>query len=355
MHPYWRRIGATKTWGKTMQRYLRAIALGVLAAIAFSMTGLIVHAGGWDNFKLQYGFLSQVIHNQDQELDDLRKQSVDPANMTRIDLAELLNGGPPKDGIPSIDDPKFDAAKTTPFPEEEVVIGLVINDESVAYPLGILNWHEIVNDTVGGINVSVTYCPLCDTAIVFDRGATTYGVSGKLYQSCLVMYNRADDSLYAQPWGLGIVGPQMNQSLNRHPAVKTTLGAWVKEHPETKILATETGYTRDYFRYPYGTYLTDDAIIFPVRNQAVRALHPKANVTYIWEADGNTPFNQFSGESYQFINSDVQESGEQIVRFNGRQVKAYWDPDLDTVMVTEMNGEPVASSPAFAFVYPAFF
>ncbi|MEM9003135.1 MAG: DUF3179 domain-containing protein [Cyanobacteria bacterium P01_F01_bin.86] len=338
-----------------MQRYLKGIGLSAVGAIALSMTGLIVHAGGWDNFKLRYGFMSQVIHNQDQELDDLRKQSIDPQANTRIDLNQLLNGGPPKDGIPSIDEPKFDSAATTPFPEEEIIIGLVINGEAVAYPLGILNWHEIVNDTVGGTNVSVTYCPLCDTAIVFDRGDTTFGVSGKLYQSCLVMYNRADDSLYAQPWGIGIVGPQMNQSLHRQPAVKTTLGAWIAKHPKTKVLSIETGHSRDYFRYPYGTYLTDDTIIFPVRNQAARSLHPKANVTYIWEADSATPFNQFSGESHQFVHTDIQEAGEQQVTFNGRQIRAYWDPELATVMVKEIGGEPIASSPAFAFVYPAFF
>ncbi|NER79372.1 MAG: DUF3179 domain-containing protein [Leptolyngbya sp. SIO1D8] len=338
-----------------MRRYLKLFILGMLSAIALSTTGLIVHAGGWDNFKLQYGFLTQAIHDQTQEFDDLRKQSIAPETHTRIDLAQLLNGGPPKDGIPSIDNPTFDTIATTAFPADELAIGLVVNGETVAYPLGILNWHEIVNDTVGGVNVSVTYCPLCDTAIVFDRGETTLGVSGKLYQSCLVMYDRADDSLYAQPWGLGIVGAKMNQSLSRYPAVKTTLGAWVKKYPETKILATDTGYARDYFRYPYGTYLTDDLIIFPVRNQAERSLHPKASITYIWEADNATPFNQFSGASHQFIHANFQENVEQQIMFNGRQIRAYWDAELATVMVTEMDGQPLASSPAFAFVYPAFF
>ena len=337
-----------------MKRHLK-LALSVGSAIAFSLTGLIVHAGGWDNFKLQYGFLSQVVHDQTQELDDLRQQSINPEQNTRIDLEQLLNGGPPKDGIPSIDEPNFDSNTTTPFPETELVIGVMINGEAVAYPLGILNWHEIVNDTVGDVNISVTYCPLCDTAIVFDREETTFGVSGKLYQSCLVMYDRADDSLYAQPWGIGIVGTQVNKSLSRHAAVKTTLGAWVQKHPETKILGTDTGYTRDYFRYPYGTYLTDEQIIFPVRGQTERSLHPKAGVTYIWEADAAAPFNQFSGDSHQFVDADVRADGEQWVEFNGRQVRAYWDADLAAVMVTETNGQPLASSPAFAFVYPAFF
>lgn len=338
-----------------MGRNLRLLLLGVLGAIAFSFVGLVVHAGGWDNFKLEYGFVSQVVHNQGLEFDDLRKQSVDPETNTRIELEELLNGGPPKDGIPSIDAPEFQSADETPFSDDSWVMGLDINGESVAYPIGILNWHEIVNDTVGGINVSVTYCPLCDTAIVFDRGNTTFGVSGKLYQSCLIMYDRADDSLFSQPWGLGVVGSQMNQSLKRYPVVKTSLSNWVDLHPQTKVLSPETGYDRDYFRYPYGSYLTDTNIVFPARNQHRLSLHPKAEITYIWESDSNAPFNEFSGASYQFVNADIRAQSETQVDFNGRQIRVYWDDELETVMVTEMDGQPIVNSPAFAFVYPAFF
>lgn len=126
---------------------------------------------------------------------------------------------------------------------------MVVNGEAKAYPLGIMNWHEIVNDRVGGVNLNVSYCPLCDTIVAFERGNTTYGVSGKLYQSCLVMYDREDDTLYSQPWALGVVGSQVNHSLARVPAVKTTLGKWLAKHPDTKILSTETGYQRDYLRY----------------------------------------------------------------------------------------------------------
>ncbi|MDB9529396.1 DUF3179 domain-containing protein [Oscillatoria sp. CS-180] len=338
-----------------MQKNLKLLLLGVMGAIAFSFTGLVVHAGGWDNFKLQHGFISQIIHNQSLEFDDLRKQSVNPETNTRIELTELLNGGPPKDGIPSIDTPQFDTVSASPFPANAPVLGLELNGESVAYPIGILNWHEIVNDTIGGVNVSVTYCPLCDTGIVFDRGATTFGVSGKLYQSCLVMYDRTDDSLFSQPWGLGIVGSQMNQPLQRYPVVKTTLDKWTALHPETKVLSADTGYDRDYFRYPYGTYLTDTNIIFPVRNQQQRSLHPKADITYIWEADSATPFNEFSGESHQFVNAEIRDQGEVQLDFNGRPIRAYWDSELDTVIVTELDGQPLVSSPAFAFVYPAFF
>lgn len=333
------------------------IGLGTISLISLTFGGMVVHAGGWDNFKLQYFHLTSIFHDQSKEIDDLKaqnNQSIEESS--RIDLDNLFNGGPPKDGIPSIDNPKFDTAETTPFNEEETVIGVVMNGEAKAYPYGIMNWHEIVNDSIGGINVSVTYCPLCDTIATFTRGNTTFGVSGKLYQSCLVMYDRADDSLYAQPWTLGIAGPRVNNSLERIPSVKTTLGDWLEKHPDSKILSTETGYSRNYQGYPYGSYNQDEKLIFPVRNQEERELHPKAIVSYIWEDNpNNTPQGKFGGASQQFPHEEMKEVGEKTVQFNGRQIKARWDEQLETVIVEEMDGTRIPSSTAFSFVYPAFF
>ena len=336
---------------KTIQK----IALGAISTAVLITSGWVVQAGGWDNLKLRYAFLSQYLHDQDRELDDLQKQAVNPAENTRIELAELLNGGPPKDGIPSIDNPQFDTADTTPFSSDELVIGVVVNGEAVAYPFGIMNWHELVNDTIGGVNVSVSYCPLCDTIVAFERGATTYGVSGKLYQSCLVMYDRADDTLYAQPWALGIVGPNVNRSLDKIPTTKTTLGAWLAQHPDSKILSTDTGHRRNYLAYPYGTYDTNTQIIFPVRDQDQRRHHPKAIITYVWQPDQATPHNRFSGASHQFVHDDLKQAGEQQVTFNQRQIRARWDSQLETVVVEEMDGSVIPTSTAFAFVFPAFF
>ena len=331
------------------------IALGALSGAVLIASGLVVQAGGWDNFKLRYAFLSQYLHDQDRELEDLRQKAVNPEENTWIELAELLNGGPPKDGIPSIDNTQFDTADTTPFESDEKVIGVVVNGEAVAYPFGIMNWHEIVNDNIGGVNISVSYCPLCDTIVAFERGATTYGVSGKLYQSCLVMYDRADDTLYSQPRALGIVGPNVNRSLDKIPTTKTTLGAWLAQHPDSKILSTDTGHRRNYQAYPYGAYYTNTQIIFPVRHQDQREHHPKAIITYVWQPDQATPHNRFSGASHQLVHDQLKQAGEKLVRFNQRQIRARWDAQLDTVVVEEMDGEPIPNSTAFAFVFPAFF
>lgn len=336
------------------QRMIQTVAMGGAIAGLALLLG-VAQSGGWENFKLRYFSLTRFLHDQTQELGDLQAREVQPEIYRRIALEDLRDGGPPKDGIPSIDTPQFDTAETTPFDLTETVIGLEINGEARAYPYGILNWHEIVNDVVDGIPVSVTYCPLCDTYLVVERGETTFGVSGKLFQSCLVMFDRSDDSLFAQPWGIGVVGSQVNHSLERIPAVKTTLGAWLSQYPDSKILSTDTGYLRDYFRYPYGTYMNDERIIFPVRHQERLEEQPKAIVSYIWEADQATPENYFSGSSRQFIHDQIRQAGEQMIEFNGRDVRAIWDPQLNAVRIEEINGDPVVSSTAFAFVYPAFF
>lgn len=339
----------------TVRKRIQRIGVGTLAMIPVFFGVAIAHAGGWDNFKLRYYALTQIFHHQDRELDDLRKQQEGFLSSSRIALEQLLNGGPPKDGIPSIDAPEFDTATTTPFNASDLVIGVVMNGEAKAYPLNIMNWHELVNDTVGGETIAISYCPLCDTILAVERRDTTFGVSGKLYQSCLVMYDRADDTLYSQPWNMGVMGPKVNHFLDRIPTVKTTLGEWLTQYPDSQILSTRTGYSRDYTGYPYGSYYTDETIIFPVRNQHRLEQHPKAIVTYIWEPDRHTPHNQFSGSSYQFIHEDLRQEGRQVVEFAGRRVTAQWDEALSTVIVTDEDGTLLPSSTAFAFVYPAFF
>ena len=132
-------------------------------------------------------------------------------NKTSIDFTEILSGGPPKDGIPSIDNPKFvELDKMSDLAGTEPVIGLEINGDARAYPLRILIWHEIVNDVIGGTPIAVTYCPLCNSAVVFDRRfegkVLDFGTTGKLRNSDLVMYDRQTESWWQQFIGTAIVG-----------------------------------------------------------------------------------------------------------------------------------------------------
>lgn len=327
---------------------------GSLALAGVLFLGALARAKGWENLKLQSGASAVLLSDRAQQAIAFNKQREDSTN-ARIDLTDLLSGGVAKDAIPSIDTPEFDTPQTTPFQEDDVVIGVMINGEAKAYPFKVMDWHEIVNDTVGGENISVTYCPLCDTVVAFDRGETTFGVSGNLYQSCLVMYDRADDTLYAQPWGTGIMGDKVNDNLPRIPAVKTTLGSWLAQHPDSEILSIRTGHTRNYREYPYGSYYTDDNIVFPVRNQENRTLHPKTIVSYIWEANGETPKNEFAGDRLQFVHDDMRQVGSQVVEFSGRSVRARWDEALETIIVEEMDGTVIPSSTAFAFAYSAYY
>jgi hypothetical protein len=165
-----------------------------------------------------------------------------------------VSGGVGKDGIPAIDDPAFLAAADASLDDGDVVFGLALDGEARAYPQSVLVWHEVVNDTVAGRPVSVTYCPLTGTALGFERGETTFGVSGDLVNSNLVMYDRATDSRWPQVLGTAIEGSLEGASLRQVPVVWTTWGRWRTVHPDTRVLSEETGFARNYDDDPYGGY-----------------------------------------------------------------------------------------------------
>ena len=178
-----------------------------------------------------------------------------------ISLRELRDGGPGKDGIPSIDDPTFRPNnKEQSLSPTEPVIGLIVNGDARAYPLRILTWHEIVNDVVGGHPVAVTYCPLCNSAVVFDRRLEgrelTFGVSGMLRNSDMVMYDRQTESLWQQFLGEGIVGEMLGKTLKTLPARLESFAEFQKRAPFGKVLIAPSFTLRDYGRNPYVGYDT---------------------------------------------------------------------------------------------------
>lgn len=179
-----------------------------------------------------------------------------------ISTADILSGGPPRDGIPSIDDPQFIniAEAEAWLADNEPVIALEINGDVRAYPLQILTWHEIVNDTVGGVPVAVTFCPLCNAAIVFERVVdgqpVTFGVSGLLRNSDLIMYDRTDESLWQQFTGEAIIGNHAGKRLPFVPSGLIGFGEFKEAHPDGLVLSRETGYRRSYGENPYVGYDT---------------------------------------------------------------------------------------------------
>jgi hypothetical protein len=177
-----------------------------------------------------------------------------------VDLREIESGGPPKDGIPAIDRPRFvstRAARAWLKPQEPVIV-LRLGGEARAYPLQVLMFHEIANDIVGGVPVAVTFCPLCNASIVFDRRAggrvLDFGTTGRLRLSDLVMYDRQTESWWQQFTGKGIVGEYAGTELARLPSEIVAFEDFAAAHPSGLVLSRETGHARPYGRNPYTGY-----------------------------------------------------------------------------------------------------
>ena len=177
---------------------------------------------------------------------------------TSVDLGEIHSGGPPKDGIPSIDDPAFKPVDEVTLPDREPVIGLQIGDDVRAYPLRVLMWHEIVNDVVGGVPVVVTFCPLCNAAMVFDRTVAgrvlDFGTTGNLRYSDLVMYDRQTESWWQQFLGEAIVGEMTGARLKFLPARIESFARFRARAPQGKVLVPNRPGLRRYGRNPYAGY-----------------------------------------------------------------------------------------------------
>jgi Protein of unknown function (DUF3179) len=186
--------------------------------------------------------------------------SAPPGRAPLVDPADIVAGGPPPDGIPPIDRPRFQAAGAVDWlAAAEPVATVELGGEARAYPLQILVWHEIVNDTVGGVPVVVTYCPLCNTAISFRRpvvngAATSFGTSGKLYKSNLVMYDRATKSLWPQALGQAVTGALTGRRLERVATQIVAFTDFRAAFPDGRVLSRDTGHQRPYGQNPYPLY-----------------------------------------------------------------------------------------------------
>jgi hypothetical protein len=250
-----------------------------------------------------------------------------------IDYIEerVTPGGPGKDGIPAIDDPTFESAAAAGewLDPGDVVFGVAGEEDVKAYPQRILVHHEIANDTIDGDAVSVTYCPLTGTAMGFFRGETTFGVSGDLVNSNLVMYDRATDSRWPQIVATAVSGPFEGQSLTEFPVTWTTLERWRTVHPDTEVLSRDTGYVRNYNNDPYGAYnpprgyYTNTHTLFPpLTRDGPVTYNPKRVVVGVREPGGAV---------VGFLESAVRERGVLTGTSNGTDVVAVYDPPLDAV------------------------
>jgi hypothetical protein len=194
----------------------------------------------------------------------------------------IMPGGPAKDGIPAIDEPEFEAATAAEWlTPESRVLGVVHNGVAKAYPIAILNWHEIVNDRFSGDGVVITYCPLCGSGVVYSarvgERSLSFGVSGLLYNNDLLLYDRQTDSLWSQLHSRAISGALKGSQLVQLPSFHTRWAAWRKLYPDTLVLTRSTGAIRDYRRNPYYGYDDSPRLFFPVEFMS-HTFHPKERV-----------------------------------------------------------------------------
>jgi len=215
---------------------------------------------------------------------------------------EIFSGGPPRDGIPPIDSPRFETVDSadTWIEDVEPVIILEVNNEVRAYPLQILIWHEIVNDEIGGQPVVVTFCPLCNTALAFARPTVngellTFGTSGNLRISDLVMWDRQTESWWQQFNGKAIVGDLTGTKLEFLPSAIISWADFKSKHPEGQVLSIETGFSRSYGRNPYSGYDNINSYPFAYTGDLNDRLPPMARVLGIllsWEKHPSQSFGK---------------------------------------------------------------
>nr|WP_268812809.1 DUF3179 domain-containing protein [Haloarcula mannanilytica] len=209
----------------------------------------------------------------------------------------IVSGGVPKDGIPAIDDPTFADTPPETLDPDDPVFGVVRDGEAKAYPQYILVHHEIVNDTIAGDSVAITYCPLTGTAQGFERGPTEFGVSGRLVNSNLTMYDRGTDSWWPQMLATAIKGPLTGESLQEFRVIWTTWKRWSSAFPETAVLTEDTGFSRRYGVDPYGQYNETRGYYSSTRTlfeplQSDGRAHPKAVVIGSRTAVGAIAFDK---------------------------------------------------------------
>jgi len=262
-----------------------------------------------------------------------------------INLEEILGGGPGKDGIPAIDDPKFISVKEASkvLGDRDVGIAVSLNGVNRFYPNQILVWHEIVNDTIQGKRVLVTYCPLCATGIVFDPVVggeqVEFGVSGQLWNSNLLMYDRKTDSLWSQVLGQAVVGESTGQTLEIIPSDVALFGGWKKANPNGEVLSRDTGQARSYGRDPYGDYYTTPGTIFPV-NFTDDRLEDKDIVLGI----------VVNGKSKAYSTSAIAKAGQVEDVFQGKNIVLQYDSSTDAVrMFEKINDELIRINPIYGF------
>jgi len=240
------------------------------------------------------------------------------SNRWLIPVGEVQDGGPGQDGIPPIDNPKFTVASTAAnVAPEDMVIAVRYAGQVRIYPHDIMDYHEIVNDGTAENPLILSYCPLTDSAVAWqghpDHANRTFGTSGLLYNSNLILYDRETRTLWSQMLQLGVNGPRVGETPKNFQLIEATFTTLQAMYPDAVVLTRNTGHARDYDRYPYGTYLTSSDLLFPVSHLDDR-LFPKDRVVGIYDDDNSKAYQIAGfGSSMQTINDQFQDQSIVVV------------------------------------------
>jgi hypothetical protein len=241
-----------------------------------------------------------------------------------IPAEQIIDAGPGKDGIPALNYPDFVNADGSTLDSDLLVLGVQYKGTTKAYPHNVLDWHEVVNDRYDGETLILSYCPLTGSGMLWESNSSpenlTWGVSGLLYNSNLILYDRDTDSNWSQMLERSVQGERQDEIPVKLKVIEMTWGAWKKLYPDSKILSESTGFDRDYNTYPYLGFRNNENILFPISNIDNR-LHPKTRVAGI-RSDQNTSkvfqIDRFSN-GIEVINTDF--NGNPIVVIGSKDMR----------------------------------
>lgn len=262
---------------------------------------------------------------------------------------EILHGGPRRDGIPSLDFPEFIAADEAEYLKpKDRILGLELNGVARAYPIRILNYHEIVNDAFADVAVVVTYCPLCNSGVAFDatmdRTRLEFGVSGLLYNSDVLLYDRQTNSLWSQIRQTAVTGAMKGRKLEALPMTHTTWRDWLARYPETEVLSDQTGFRRNYKVDPYPSYRRDSGLYFPVA--AENSQYRRKSIVMGLEIDG-----KFKAYPFSELNRSPATFNDE---FQGQRFTVQYDKKNETASIVGEDGEDLPTLMSFWFAWYAF-
>jgi hypothetical protein len=268
-------------------------------------------------------------------------------NKHTVPYQEILSGGPPKDGIPAIDNPAFIGVDEANADLEDIepVVFFQIGNDARAYPLQILTWHEIVNDVVDGKPVAVTFCPLCNTAIAFDATfddqVLDFGTTGRLRFSNLIMYDRQTETWWQQATGEGLAGKYAGEQLTFLPASIISWKEFKTNFPDGKVLSKDTGFRRDYGRNPYAGYdnITNSPFLF--RGPETPGVLPAMARVLTVDIDGEAVAFPYEILQQENVINDI---------VSGHEVAVFWQPGVASALDSSRlaAGQDIGTGVAFS-------